>query len=126
MIGAGDDITLPPESEMVDWEAELTVIVGARGRHVSEKQAAGIIAGYAVINDITVRDWQRRTSEWMQGKTFEATTPLGPWLVTSDEAPWPHSSLACEVDGELVQDADTSDLVFSPRRAGWSRTSPRS
>ena len=115
--GAGDDIVLPPESTAVDWEAELAVVVGRPVRRADEDAAAGAIAGFAVLNDVTMRDWQYRTTEWTQGKTFEATTPLGPVLVTPDELPGgvrPALPLSATVDGETVQKADTSDLVFDP------------
>ena len=85
LIGANDDLILPPESSCIDWEAELGVVIGGRGRRVSGGRANALIAGYCVLNDISARDWQRRTNEWLQGKTFEGTTPFGPWLVTPDE-----------------------------------------
>ncbi len=114
LVGAHDDIVLPAVAAEVDWEAELAVIVGARARHVPAERAGEVIAGYAVLNDVTARDYQRRTLQWLQGKTFEATTPLGPWLVTADESPGPGREITCAVDGEIVQRADTSDLVFPP------------
>lgn len=114
LIGAHDEIVLPAASDKVDWEAELAVIVGARSRHVTVDEARTAIAGYAVLNDISVRDYQRRTLQWLQGKTFEATTPLGPWLVTADESPGPGREVTCEVGGELMQKADTADLLFDP------------
>jgi acylpyruvate hydrolase len=113
LIGAFDDITLPAASAEMDWEAELGVVVGAPLRNATVEQARAAIAGYTVVNDITARDWQYRTLQWLQGKTFEATTPVGPWLVTDvgDGASFP---LSCEVDGDQVQQADTGDLVFGP------------
>jgi acylpyruvate hydrolase len=113
LIGAFDDITLPAVSSEMDWEAELGVVVGAPLRNATVEQARAAIAGYTVVNDITARDWQYRTVQWLQGKTFEATTPVGPWLVTDvgDGASFP---LSCEVDGDQVQQADTGDLVFGP------------
>lgn len=117
LIGPADDIALPAESGAVDWEAELTVVVGRTVRHADEQQAAEAIAGFTVMNDVSVRDWQFRTVEWLQGKTFEATTPLGPVLVTPDELPGgvrPVLPLSTTVDGEPMQKADTSDLVFDP------------
>jgi acylpyruvate hydrolase len=112
LIGAYDDITLPSASQEMDWEAELGVVVGAPLRHATPDEARAAIAGYTVVNDITARDWQYRTLQWLQGKTFEATTPVGPWLVTDLD----HSSFAmtCEVDNDQVQQADTGDLVHDP------------
>ena len=101
----------------MDWEAELVIVIGQTVRRADDAQAAAAIAGFTVMNDVTMRDWQFRTREWLQGKTFEGTTPLGPMLVTPDELPGgvrPSLSLTCTVDGETVQEADTSDLVFDP------------
>ena len=111
LVGAHDDVVLPGVSEAVDWEAELAVVVGRRVRHADERAAEAAIAGYAVFNDVTARDWQNRTLQWLQGKTFEATTPFGPELVTPDEA-GPTFEVRCSVDGELVQSANTDELVF--------------
>ena len=116
LIGANDDIVLPSVSDAVDWEAELGVVVGSPLRHGSESEAAAAIAGYTVVNDISARDFQNRTLQWLQGKTFESSTPVGPWLVTPDgeTAETVSHRLTCAVDGELMQEADTGDLVFSP------------
>jgi acylpyruvate hydrolase len=111
LIGAHDDIMLPATSSAVDWEAELAVVVGATVRHVDEAAAEAAIAGYTIVNDVSVRDWQNRTPQWLQGKTFEATTPIGPVLVTPDEL-GASLTVSCTLDGELVQRARTSDLVF--------------
>jgi acylpyruvate hydrolase len=113
LIGAYDEVVLPAASEAVDWEAELAVVIGTRVRHADEAEAEAAIAGYTVLNDVTVRDWQYRTLQWLQGKTFEATTPIGPELVTPDEA-GTGLELTCAVDGETVQSANTADLVFGP------------
>src|SRR5262245_58875087 len=114
LIGARDDIVLPRVSDKVDWEAELAVIVGAPVRHVSVADARDAIAGYAICNDVSVRDYQNRTLQWLQGKTFEASTPLGPELVTLDELGDDGLEITCSVDGEEMQKAFTSDLVFPP------------
>ncbi|MEU8246171.1 fumarylacetoacetate hydrolase family protein [Nonomuraea sp. NPDC048916] len=113
LIGPYDDIVLPAVSEAMDWEAELAVVIGANVRHATPEQARAAIAGYSVFNDVTARDYQNRTLQWLQGKTFEATTPFGPYLVTPDEVGGP-MTMQCEVDGEVVQQADTADLVFPP------------
>lgn len=115
LMGARDDLVLPSVSKEVDWEAELGVIVGSRLRRVAPTEAQEGIAGYTVINDVSMRDWQWRTPQWLQGKTFEASTPVGPFLVTPEEVG--HAAdleLRCEVDGSIVQRGRTSDLVFGP------------
>ncbi|XVU29215.1 fumarylacetoacetate hydrolase family protein [Actinoplanes sp. CA-054009] len=117
LIGAYDEIELPAESDQVDWEAELAVVIGRPVRRATEEQATAAIAGFAVLNDVTMRDWQYRTPMWLQGKTWEASTPFGPYLVTPDELPGgvrPALELTGTVDGEVVQRANTADLVFDP------------
>ena len=114
LIGANDDIALPANAAThVDWEGELAIILGAPARRVEGEAAASAIAGYAVLNDVTMRDYQYRSPEWFQGKTFEATTPFGPYLVTTDEFSL-GGELRTEVDGETVQSTPTDDLVFDP------------
>src|SRR5438067_1805686 len=115
LIGARDPIRLPEASKAVDWEAELAFVIGRRVRNASEDEAAAAIGGYTICNDVSMRDWQWRTSQWLQGKTWEGSTPLGPALVTPDEVD--HAAdllLRCEVDGEVMQEARTSDLLFKP------------
>lgn len=116
LIGARDPIVLPKVSEQVDWEVELGVVIGRPARHVSGDEAAAAIAGYTVINDVSVRDYQAHTAQFLAGKIFERTTPVGPALVTLDELPGGGADLAvrCEVDGQVMQDSRTSDLLFSP------------
>ena len=115
LIGAFDDIQLAAVSDAVDWEGELAVVIGSPARNLSEADAAAVIAGYAVINDVTMRDYQYRTLQWLQGKTFEATSPFGPYLVTTDEFE-PGPTLRTIVDGEVVQEVSTGELVFSPAK----------
>jgi acylpyruvate hydrolase len=115
LIGARDPIQLPEASNAVDWEAELAFVIGRRVRNAPANEAASAIGGYTICNDVSMRDWQWRTSEWLQGKTWEGSTPLGPALVTPDEVD--HAAdlaLRCEVDGEVMQEARTSDLLFKP------------
>jgi acylpyruvate hydrolase len=97
----------------VDWEGELAVIIGKRASHVSAAEADQYIAGYSIMNDVTMRDYQYRTMEWLQGKTFENTAPFGPYLVTADSFNL-GGMLKTEVDGNVVQQTLTDDLVFSP------------
>lgn len=114
LIGAYDSIVMPSVSDKLDWEAELGVVIGRAARRVSRDAALDHVAGYTVVNDVTVRDWQHRTREFLSGKTFEATTPVGPHLVTPDELPAGASGLdiRCEVDGTVMQESNTSDLLF--------------
>jgi acylpyruvate hydrolase len=117
LIGPNDQIELAPESNAVDWEAELTLVIGRPVRRASAEDAAAAIAGFTVLNDVTMRDWQFRTMQWLQGKTWERTSPVGPVLVTPDELPGgvrPSLNMSCTVDGEIVQKASTGDLVFDP------------
>ena len=117
LIGANDEIQLPPESDKVDWEAELAIIIGRRVRRAKGAEAEAAIAGFAVLNDVTMRDWQYRSLMWLQGKTWANSTPVGPYLVTPDELPGgvrPALQLRGEVDGVEVQSANTSDMVFDP------------
>lgn len=117
LVGANDDIVLPPESAELDWEAELAVIIGRPARRVAGIDAEEAIAGFAVLNDVSCRDWQFRTREWLQGKTWERTTPLGPYLVTPEELTGgvrPTLDITAEVDGETMQKDNTRDLLFDP------------
>jgi len=112
LIGPNDPITLPAASERVDWEVELAIVIGAGGRHLTKENAMNAVAGYTAFNDISARDWQRRTPQWLQGKTFEGTTPVGPVLVTRDELDATDLEVRCEVDGVVMQKSRTSDLLF--------------
>ena len=116
LIGAHDDIVLPPDSDSVDWEAELALVIGRPVRRAGREEAAAAIAGFTVANDVSMRDWQYRTLEWLQGKTWEHATPVGPWLVTPDEVGGiaPDLAIGCTVDGVARQASRTSELVFSP------------
>lgn len=120
LTGPYDDLVLPNVSAEVDWEVELGVVVGRAARNVDEVEAAACIAGYTVVNDISMRDWQWRTMQWDQGKNFEASTPVGPFLVTGDEVGDPEAKgtvdleITCRVDGETMQTARTADLLFTP------------
>ncbi len=114
LVGPVDPIAMPEESEKVDWEAELVAVIGTSVRHATPEQARAAIAGYTIMNDVSVRDWQGRTSEWFQGKNFDRTTPVGPVVVTADEVD-PEAGLAirCTVDGVRRQDSSTDRMIFS-------------
>jgi len=113
LTGARDDLVLPSVSEKVDWEVELGVIIGRPVYRASVDEAEAGIAGYTVVNDVSMRDWQRRTLQWLQGKMFERSTPTGPYLVTADEVGTaPDLEVRCEVDDVVMQQSRTSDLLF--------------
>ncbi|TYQ10508.1 UNVERIFIED_ORG: acylpyruvate hydrolase [Gordonia westfalica J30] len=115
LCGAFDPITLPEVSQQVDYEGELVVVIGRPVRGVSEEAAVGAIAGYSVMNDVSMRDWQKRTTQWWQGKNFEASSPVGPWLVTPQEAgPWQDLEVVTRVNGEVRQRSQCANLIFSP------------
>lgn len=112
LIGPEEDVVLPHGLD-VDWEAELAVVVGETIRGVDVEQARAAIAGYTVANDISVRDWQRRTLQWFQGKAWERTTPVGPVVVTPDEVdPVAGLEVVCRVNGDERQRGSTETLVF--------------
>jgi 2-keto-4-pentenoate hydratase/2-oxohepta-3-ene-1,7-dioic acid hydratase in catechol pathway len=113
VTGPCDEIHRPPDSETIDYEGELAVVIGRRCRRVPKDQALSVVAGYAVANDVSVRDWQFRVPTMTMGKSWDTHCPLGPWIVTTDELPDPHNlDLKTWVNGELRQDANTSDLIF--------------
>ncbi|HEV7861726.1 MAG TPA: fumarylacetoacetate hydrolase family protein [Acidimicrobiia bacterium] len=120
LTGPYDDLVVPRTSNEVDWEVELGVVIGRPTRNVDEAEAAARIAGYTVVNDVSMRDWQWRTTQWDQGKNFEASTPVGPFVVTGDEVGDPDAKgavdleVTCRVDGETMQTGRTGDLLFNP------------
>jgi 2-keto-4-pentenoate hydratase/2-oxohepta-3-ene-1,7-dioic acid hydratase in catechol pathway len=110
--GPYDPIELPAVSEQLDYEAELAVVIGRRCRHVAREDAPGVVGGYTIANDVSVRDWQRKTQQWTLGKSFDTHGPLGPWIVTPDELGDPHAvSFRTHVSGELRQQSNTSNLI---------------
>lgn len=111
LAGASDYIPLPPEDSKLDWEAELAIVIGKYGRRVSEEQAGAYIAGYTVFNDISMRGFQNRSPQWLQGKTWEHSSPLGPVLVTPDELA-SNARIQTRIDGQVVQDSPIDDLLF--------------
>jgi acylpyruvate hydrolase len=113
LIGATDDILLPPESSQVDFEGELAVIIGKAGRRIAEEDAMAHILGYTVSNDITMRDYQNKSHQWLQGKVWDNTTPLGPYIVTPAETDINNAGISTTLNGEVVQKSDLSHLIFS-------------
>ena len=112
LVGANDTVEVHG-SGRVDWEAELAVVVGSELFRADEDRAREAIAGYTIANDVSMRDWQNRTLQWFQGKAWDGTTPVGPVMVTADEA-GEHFDVRGYVNGELVQQGNTSTLVFGP------------
>ena len=113
LIGAGDPILLPPESSAPDYEAELAFVIGRSVRRVDRASALDAVAGYTAANDVTMRDYQYRTRQWLPGKTWAGTAPLGPYLVTADEVGDPHAlDIALELNGERMQTGNTSQFIF--------------
>ena len=112
VTGPYDDIPLPSESEAIDYEGELAVVIGERTRRVPPETALDHVAGYAVANDVSMRDYQYKTHQWLQGKAWDASTPIGPDLVTREEITAP-LTLRTLVNDEQVQDASTELLIFT-------------
>ena len=113
ITGPYDAVHMPAMSDMLDYEGELGVVIGRRCHRVSRENARSVIAGYLVCNDVSVRDWQRRSPTMQLGKSFNTHGPIGPWIVTDDEVEDPHRlELRTLVNGELRQQASTSELIF--------------
>lgn len=113
LVGAGEPIVLPPESRAVDYEAELAFVVGSPVRRASGDEALAAVAGYTIANDVSMRDYQYKSHQWLAGKAWARSTPLGPWLVTADEVGDPHAlDITLELNGERLQDANTRLFIF--------------
>ena len=114
VIGPGEAIILPKISQEVDYEAEFGVVIGKRGRAVAEADALGYVAGYLPFHDVSARDYQNRTSQWVIGKTFDTFGPMGPALTTADEIPDPHNlNIQLSIGGEVLQSSNTRHLIFN-------------
>lgn len=114
LLGPNDDLVLPEASDCVDWELELGVVIGSPIRNATADQALAAVAGYTIVNDISMRDWQMHTSQFLAGKTFEGSTPVGPFLVTPDEVDHAQAqSMQLTIDGEVMQRSSTDQLIFS-------------
>jgi acylpyruvate hydrolase len=113
LVAAGEPIILPPESSAVDYEAELAFIIGRTARRASGPGALDAVAGYTAANDVTMRDYQYRTHQWLPGKNWAQSTPLGPFLVTPDEVDDPHAlDISLELNGKRMQSANTRQFIF--------------
>jgi 2-keto-4-pentenoate hydratase/2-oxohepta-3-ene-1,7-dioic acid hydratase in catechol pathway len=113
VIGPNDPIVLPKVSAQPDYEAEFAFVIGRGGRHIAAPDAMSHVFGYTIINDVSARDYQMATTQWLMGKTFDTFAPMGPWLVTADEIADPHAlDISMEIGGETLQNSNTRELIF--------------
>lgn len=113
VIGPGQAIVLPKVSNSPDYEGEFAVIIGRGGRHIKADNWREHVFGYTVVNDVSARDFQRATTQWLMGKTFDTFGPMGPWIVTADEIADPHAlDIRTEINGEVLQNSNTRELIF--------------
>jgi 2-keto-4-pentenoate hydratase/2-oxohepta-3-ene-1,7-dioic acid hydratase in catechol pathway len=114
VIGPADEVVLPGASisEQIDYEAELTIVIGKGGKNINKADWKKHVFGYTIINDVTARDVQMRHQQWDMGKSFDTFCPMGPWIVTADELDATKTRVRCWVNEELRQDAHTEDLIF--------------
>lgn len=113
LVGPYAPIVLPRVSQAVDYEAEFAFVIGKRGRYIAQEEAMDYVAGYTIFNDVSVRDYQSQTIQWLQGKTFDGSGPIGPWLTTKDEIPDPHAlDIRLLVNGEQRQQSNTANFIF--------------
>jgi 2-keto-4-pentenoate hydratase/2-oxohepta-3-ene-1,7-dioic acid hydratase in catechol pathway len=114
VIGAGAPIVLPKVSTSPDYEAEFAFVVGKGGRHIAEADWRDHVFGYTIVNDVSARDYQRATTQWLMGKTFDTFAPMGPWIVSQEEISDPHNlSVRMVINGETLQNGNTSQLIFN-------------
>jgi 2-keto-4-pentenoate hydratase/2-oxohepta-3-ene-1,7-dioic acid hydratase in catechol pathway len=112
--GPFDPVLIAKAGQFVDYEVELVVVIGRRGRNIAKADAPAHVFGYCVGNDVTERFWQHRTTQWSLGKSFDTHAPIGPWITTADEVGDPHElGLRCFVNGEKRQDSNSKHLVFN-------------
>jgi len=113
VVGPGAPIVLPKNSEKPDYEAEFAFVIGTGGRHIPAENWRNHVFGYTCLNDVSARDFQMATTQWLMGKTFDTFAPMGPALVTADEIPDPHSlDVSIEINGEVLQNSNTRHLIF--------------
>ncbi len=113
VVGPGADVVLPKASTKPDYEAEFTFVIGRGGRHISAAKAMDHVFGYTIVNDVSARDYQTATTQWLMGKTFDTFGPMGPYITSRDEIADPHAlDISMEVSGEVLQKSNTRELVF--------------
>jgi 2-keto-4-pentenoate hydratase/2-oxohepta-3-ene-1,7-dioic acid hydratase in catechol pathway len=113
VISPGDQIILPKVSKSPDYEAEFAFVIGQGGRNIPAERWQEHVFGYTIVNDVSARDYQRATSQWLMGKTFDTFAPMGPWIVTADEIADPHAlDISMTINGEVLQNSNTRNLIF--------------
>ncbi len=113
VIAPGENIILPKVSQSPDYEAEFAFIIGRGGRRIPAESWQEHVFGYTIVNDVSARDYQRATTQWLMGKTFDTFAPMGPWIVTADAVPDPHNlDIRMEINGEILQNSNTRELIF--------------
>lgn len=113
VIGPGEPIILPKVEKRPDYEAELAFVIGRGGRRIPASRAMDHVLGYTIANDVSARDYQMATTQWLMGKSFDTFAPMGPWIITADEIPDPHSlDISLEIGGERLQHSNTRELIF--------------
>jgi 2-keto-4-pentenoate hydratase/2-oxohepta-3-ene-1,7-dioic acid hydratase in catechol pathway len=113
VIAPGDNIVLPKVSKSPDYEAEFAFVVGRGGRNIGGADWPKHVFGYTIVNDVSARDYQKATTQWLMGKTFDTFAPMGPWIVSADEIPDPHNlDIQLEIGGERLQNSNTRELIF--------------
>ena len=113
VIGPGDPIVLPKTSEKPDYEAELAFVIGRAGKHIRAERWADHVYGYTIVHDVSARDFQMATTQWLMGKTCDTFAPMGPWIVSADEISDPHAlDISLEIGGETLQSSNTRELIF--------------
>ena len=114
VIGPGAPIVLPKLSQKPDYEAEMAVVIGKGGRHIPAERWRDHVFGYTIVNDVSARDYQMATTQWLMGKTFDTFAPMGPWIVSADEIEDPHTlDVSLEIGGEVLQHSNTRELIFN-------------
>jgi 2-keto-4-pentenoate hydratase/2-oxohepta-3-ene-1,7-dioic acid hydratase in catechol pathway len=113
VIGPGADIVIPKNSTKPDYEAEFAFVIGKGGRHIPADRWSEHVFGYTIVNDVSARDFQMATTQWLMGKTFDTFAPMGPWIVTADEIEDPHElGIKMTIGGEVLQNSNTRELIF--------------
>jgi 2-keto-4-pentenoate hydratase/2-oxohepta-3-ene-1,7-dioic acid hydratase in catechol pathway len=113
VIAPGENIVLPKLSQSPDYEGEFAFVIGRGGRHIKAESWRDHVFGYTIINDVSARDYQRATTQWLMGKTFDTFAPMGPWIVSADTIPDPHAlDITTEINGEVLQHSNTRELIF--------------